>query len=144
MKNLELAAQKLILLIEGQYDDIIPSPWGMEEYNHYDDKYLQPLSEKEKIAVFKLAYQNIDTEHFNSIEQLISLAPSFKVKFYQEYFGILRNETSKKKKEILFKNIKNQISEWPIHDQQSLSTEEKKLITSLCKQYDLPLPFSIK
>ncbi|MDW6092469.1 hypothetical protein SBX64_07920 [Vibrio rhizosphaerae] len=143
MKNLELAAQKLILLIEGQYDDIIPSPWGMEEYNHYDEKYLQPLSEEEKISVFYMGYNKLkeNDELEENIKQIFYLSSCFGVKFSKEYINILRNEKSEIKKRIFFEKTCYYIQDrWSKESKLSLPKKDRELINSLCNKYNIPSP----
>ncbi|ASA57903.1 hypothetical protein [Vibrio gazogenes] len=143
MKNLELAAKKLILLIEGQYDDIISSPWGMEEYNHYDEKYLQPLSEEEKISVFYMGYNKLkeNDELEENVKQIFYLSSCFGIKFSKEYINILRNEKSEIKKRIFFEKACYYIQDrWSKESKLSLPKKDRELINSLCNKYNIPSP----
>ncbi len=144
MKNLNFAANKLTDLIEGEYRDITPSPWGMDEYNHFDEKFLQPLSEEEKITVFCIAYANIkeDNKLKENIKNLFYLSSCFSVQLSKEYINILQNEKSKIKQRFFLEKACYYINDrWSEKSKSALSENDKNLINSLCEKYNLPPPF---
>lgn len=147
MKNLNLAANKLTDLIEGKYRDITPSPWGMDEYNHFDETFLHPLSEGEKITVFCITYANIkeDSELKENIKKLFYLSSCFSVPFSKEYMNVLRNEKSEIKQRFFLEKVCYYINDrWSEKSKSALSEQDKNLINTLCEKYNLSSPFPNK
>ncbi|BFM48193.1 hypothetical protein [Marinomonas sp. THO17] len=147
MKSLNKAVVKLIDLISGNYNEVLSgNPWRMEEFEHFENTYINPLSDEDKIKVFRKAYDLLGSENLaDNIKQLFYLASIYGVKFSNEYIDILQNETSAKKKEVFFKKAHYYIEErWSSSAKLALSSDAKKMIDDLCKEYGLNSPFDWK
>jgi hypothetical protein len=142
--NLSKAADKLIELIEGRYNEFSGSRWGMGEYDNFERKYLSSLSEENKVSVFRAAYEGLGSDKLpESIKQIFYLASVYRVKFSKEYLDILRSEKLENKKEIFFEKARYYIEDrWSESAKKSLSDDDKNLIKVLCLKYNKPLPFA--
>lgn len=143
MKNsLNQSIDKLIELINGCYTDFSESPWGMEEYDHFEKVYLNSFSEDEKVAVFRGAYERFELDRIeNKIKQLFYLASVYRVRLSKCYFDILRIELSEEKKRVFFEKAVYYIGDrWSLNAKRNLSLADREILDSLCEEYKVKSP----
>ena len=142
-KKIDVSAAKLVDLIEGRYDEVTVSSWGMGEYDDYERKYLIDLSNDDKVQVFYTAYMSFTSDNIvSNIKRLFYLASCFNVKFSVMYLDIIRTESNEEKLRAFFNKAHYYIDDrWTESDKDLLSKEDKKLMNNLCSKYGLSLLF---
>jgi len=143
MANLTEATQNLIDLIEGKYNKVPFEGWGMKEFDDYEERYLSPLSGDERISVFSSAYKILGSNDLEEhVKQIFYLASVYGVKFSNDYFTLLENETDSIKRRIFFSKMRYYIEDrWSESQKKSLTDHQKMLLKKYCNQYGLDLPY---
>ena len=142
MTTINKSAEKLNQLIEGTYPDVGGSPWGMEEYNHFERNYLNPLTDDEKVKVFRIAYEQLGEDKLaQNIKRLFYFASVYTVKFSKEYINIIRTETSEIKKQSFFQKACYYIDDrWSQKAKDAVTEKDRDLIKKLCEKYNVSYP----
>ncbi len=135
MNDISVAAEKLVQLIRRHFDEGYVAPWGMQEYDYYESKYLDPLEKSEQVEVFKSAYSTITPEEIKSFFYLASV---YAVPLHNEYFEIFKNEKDESKKKAFFIKMKYYIDDrWSEKRKNELTQEEKDLLAFYSEKYGL-------
>lgn len=142
MTLIQESTKNLLDLIKGKYNKVAFEPWGMKEYDDFEERYLKPLTPAEQVEVFQAAYHKMEDNSSleQNIKQLFYLASVYTVPFYEVYFDILEQETDTKKLRLFFREMHYYIDDcWSDSYKNSLTEHERELLKKYCERYQLPV-----